>query len=111
MLSALGMTAKEAELWRPKTAGAFDWAKWAHSKELTVLPESALAKAGDFVIFDFSHIGIVVSDQPNVGTITTVEGNTNGKGERDSAAGDGVWQKTRQPSLVKCYIRILPEAA
>lgn len=106
VLTALNLTSKAAELWRSKTAGAFDWEKWARSKGLTILPETAKAKAGDFVIFDFSHIGIVVKDQ--VGNfIETVEGNTNGKGERDSVAGDGVWRKTRQQSLVKCYIRMM----
>jgi hypothetical protein len=49
------------------------------------------ARAGDFVVFDFSHIGIVAADQKAVtDNIQTIEGNTNGKGERDGLAGDGV---------------------
>lgn len=95
------------EAWRCKDASAYGWEKWGVQKGLQVLPETALAKAGDFVTFDFSHIGIVVADQVNPGaTIETVEGNTNGRGERDSVAGDGVWRKFRAPHLVKSYIRL-----
>lgn len=86
-------------------ASAFGWEKWAKKQGLQILPETAKAKAGDLVIFDFSHIGIVVADQIG-NTIRTCEGNTNGKGERDSASGDGVWLKTRAQSLTKCYIRL-----
>jgi len=74
-----------------------------------VPPESTLSKAGDFVVFDFSHIGLVIADQGSpVDEILTVEGNTNGRGERDSEAGDGVWKKKRKPGLTKSYIRLLP---
>jgi hypothetical protein len=105
VLACFKLTPKAAELWRCKSAGAFDWEKWATTKGLIVLPETAKAKAGDFVIFDFSHIGIVVEDQ--IGdTIVTVEGNTNGKGERDSVSGDGVWLKKRHYTLVKSYLRM-----
>lgn len=37
--------------------------------------------------------------------------NTNGKGERDSTSGDGVWRKVRKKSLVKDLIRIHPSIA
>ena len=92
--------------WLCRSAGAFKWEEWAKAKGLKILTEKAQAKAGDFVVFDFSHIGIVVKDQAGL-KIETVEGNTNGKGERDSLSGDGVWRKTRNRSLVKCYIRII----
>ncbi len=66
------------------------------------------ARAGDFVVFDFSHIGIVAADQKAItGSIHTIEGNTNGKGERDSVAGDGVWKKDRAQQLTKSYLRLL----
>jgi len=59
------------------------------------------------VIFDFSHIGLVVEDQASIRSkIKTIEGNTNGKGDRDSESGDGVWEKQRMPSLAKSYIRL-----
>ncbi|MDT4291838.1 CHAP domain-containing protein [Methylomonas sp. MO1] len=98
-----------ADKWRCKDASAFGWEKWAKQKNLLVLPETEKAKAGDFVIFDFSHIALVVKDQTTVKEkLITIEGNTNGKGDRDSETGDGVWRKERQPSLTKSYVRIIP---
>lgn len=94
--------------WRCRGASAFGWIKWAEKNNLYVTDEKELAKAGDIVVFDFSHIGIVVEDQlPGKDYIVTVEGNTNGKGDRDSATGDGVWRKTRKTNLVKAYIRLV----
>lgn len=101
-------TFSQAEKVRCRDASAFGWEKWARSWGLQVLPETALARRGDFVVFDFSHIGIVADDQATIlSRIRTIEGNTNGKGERDSEAGDGVWRKEREPHLTRCYIRIL----
>lgn len=105
--SAIGLKPEAVEGWRCKDASAFGWEKWAKQHGLQVLPETAQAKAGDFVVFDFSHIGIVVKDQTG-DVIETVEGNTNGRGDRDSETGDGVWKKTRARSLTKVYIRVLP---
>lgn len=92
--------------WRCKDASAFGWEKWALLKRLQVLPETELALSGDLAVFDFSHIGIVAVDQTPGRSIETIEGNTNGLGQRDSESGDGVWRKTRKPSLVKCFIRL-----
>jgi hypothetical protein len=98
---------QDVEKWRPKTAGAFDFARWAREKGLRILPEQAEVKAGDLVIFDFSHIGIVVNGALSGSQfIETVEGNTNGKGERDSESGDGVWRKKRARHLAKQFIRL-----
>ena len=98
---------KLTESWRPKTAAAFDFANWAKERNLQILNRTARALAGDLAIFDFSHIGVVIRDQSKGSTqIVTVEGNTNGKGERDSTSGDGVWRKIRPTRLVRCYIRI-----
>ena len=85
-------------------ASAYGWEKWAKKQGFELLDESMPALLGDFVTFDFSHIGIVVADRGAV--IETIEGNTNGKGERDSVAGDGVWRKTRARPLVKTFIRL-----
>ena len=98
---------KEAENWRPQTAGAFDFERWAKEKGLQVLNKKSLAKAGDLVVFDFSHIGIVVKDQLSPDSIECIEGNTNGSGQRDSNAGDGVWRKRRSASLVRSFIRLI----
>lgn len=101
------LTFAMADKLRCRDASAFGWEKWARGVGFQVLPETALARAGDFVVFDFSHIGLVIADQPALATpIRTIEGNTNGKGERDSVAGDGVWIKERIHTLTKCYIRI-----
>jgi hypothetical protein len=103
------LTDEKIKTWRPRTAGAFDFANtWAKTNKYKILDETAIAKAGDIVIFDFSHIGLVVEDQATAtSNIVCVEGNTNGKGERDSVSGDGVWRKTREPKLVKQYIRFI----
>lgn len=105
---ALGLaTFSLAEKWRCRDASAFGWEKWAKQHEITLLPETEKAKAGDFVVYDFSHIGLVIEDQSSIKKkIQTMEGNTNGKGDRDSESGDGVWEKERAPNLVKSYIRI-----
>lgn len=91
---------------RCKDASAFGWIKWAQKNGLQVFDENSTTKPepGDFVVFDFSHIGIVVGTEP--GKIITVEGNTNGKGERDSTSGDGVWKKTRDIGLVRAFLRL-----
>lgn len=96
------------EQWRPKTAAAFGYIEWAKKRPNTtkVLPETAAPKVGDLVIFDFSHIGIVV--EVNRGSFKAVEGNTNQRGTRDSDSGDGVWLKTRKNSLVRAFVRIHP---
>ena len=96
-----------AEKWRCRDASAFGWEKWAKQHEIALLSEAEKAKAGDFVVYDFSHIGLVIEDQSSIKSkIKTIEGNTNGKGDRDSESGDGVWEKERAPSLAKSYIRI-----
>lgn len=107
---ALGIKEGETIYWRPKTAGAFDFIKWAERSGLYITDEKEQAKAGDLVVFDFSHIGIVAEDQlPGKDYIDTIEGNTNGKGERDSVSGDGVWRKQRKVNLVRAYIRLLKD--
>ena len=100
----------EVNKFRCQDASAFGWEKWARDRSsmLQILTEVKKAQAGDIVVFDFSHVGIVISDQEFISDpIETVEGNTNGKGERDSVSGDDVWKKFRPSSLVKCYIRFM----
>ena len=104
---AEGMNLTRPESWRPKTAGAFDFARWAREKNLLILPESAEVFPGDIVIYDFSHIGIITDRAIALSVyIEAIEGNTNGKGERDSTSGDGVWRKTRARGLAKQFIRL-----
>jgi hypothetical protein len=94
--------------WRPRTAAAFGYISWAKSRPCTtqILSSKAKPKVGDFAVFDFSHIGVIVG--VNKDGFQCVEGNTNGRGDRDSTSGDGVWLKTRTASLVRNYIRINP---
>lgn len=106
VLRWLNLKVMTPEQWRPKTALAYGFKNWAQARPNTtiILDESHPAKAGDIVTFDFSHVGIVVSEEN--GSITTLEANTNGRGERDSESGDGVWQKVRKKNLVRNFIRI-----
>lgn len=102
----LELTDKQAERFRPKTAGAWDLANWArqNKERVSVLTETAKALPGDIIIFDFSHVGIVESDAGE--NFNTIEGNTNGAGTRDSDTGDGVWRKVRERSLARNLLRI-----
>lgn len=100
-------SAAAADKWRCRDARAFGWEPWAASRGLAVLPEGTLARRGDFIVFDFSHIGIVREDQADVHMeIHTIEGNTNGAGGGHARGGDGVWLKSRSPSLAKSLLRI-----
>lgn len=108
-----GFTLAQAEKVRCRDASAFGWEKWAKSWDLKLLPESELARAGDFVVFDFSHIGLVIENQKTLKSkIKTIEGNTDKPGSIRKASdvhqrdGDGVWEKERSPQLTKSYIRI-----
>ena len=99
-----GMTSKQYEAWRCKSARAFDWMIWAHKKQLKVLAENETPEAGDFMVFDMSHIGVirqVFSD----GHLETIEANTGETGGRD---GEGCYIKHRAPQLARCFIRALP---
>jgi hypothetical protein len=104
----LGLRSSTPSSWKPKTAAAFGFISWAKTRTHTtdILPDTALAQPGDIVVFDFSHVGIVTGVKGS--KIMTVEGNTNGRGERDSESGDGVWAKSRAASLARNFIRIHP---
>ena len=102
------LSLSDPEAWRPKTAGAWDMANWARKHGRPIFGETAEVRAGDLILFDFSHIGLVVEAAPvGVDRIVTVEGNTNGAGDRDSTAGDGVWEKERSRHLAKQFIRLV----
>lgn len=100
--SSFGMSLKEFDTWRCKSARAFDWRDWAHKRKLPVLPETATALPGDIIIFDFSHIGLIEADLGRAG-FATLEANTNTAGSRE---GDGCWTKTRARTLAQCIIRL-----
>lgn len=93
------------ESWRPKTALAYGFEDWGREHHLQVLPETAIARPGDIVTYDFSHVGLVVDNQQPGVSIRTIEGNTNKAGSRD---GDGVYNKFRDQHLVRRFIRVQP---
>ena len=75
---------------RPQTAGAWDFENWARKQvnngvELRK-PTNEDIKAGDIVIYTFSHIGLAVKDIDSSGYVTTIEGNTNGAGSREGGS-------------------------
>jgi hypothetical protein len=107
VIAWLGLKTRTPEAWRPKTALAYGFLGWAKERPNTtkIIDRSEQAQAGDIVMYTFSHVGIVISD--NGKSIQTIEGNTNGEGSRE---GDGVYFKTRSRSLVRSYVRISPSA-
>ena len=104
----LGLRATTPAKWRPKTALAYGFIKWAQARPATctVLPDTAIPQPGDLVCYDFSHIGIVKESRGD--KFVAIEGNTNGRGDRDSETGDG---KVRPRKLAKCFIRIRPSGS
>ena len=92
----------------PRTAGAWDFENWArqestHGVELRK-PTNEDIKAGDIVIFTFSHIALAVKDIDPSGYVVTIEGNTNGAGSRE---GGSVLEKKRHVSKIRSRIRIV----
>lgn len=110
-----GLQEDEVFDFRCRSARAFSWQSWAENKGFQVFVElddtkapAELVQAGDIIIYNFSHIGIAVENQPTLkDRIVAVEGNTNGKGERDSTTGDGVWIKKRNPVEILCIVRMI----
>lgn len=99
----LGLRATTPAKWRPKTALAYGFIKWAQARPATcmVLPDTVEPMPGDLVCYDFSHIGIVKRSLGD--KFEAIEGNTNGAGSRE---GDGVYLKVRPRKLARCFIRI-----
>ena len=96
--------AESATFKRPRTAGAFDFENWSLAQGAETQTKRGPGddvKAGDIVIFKFSHIGIAVTDAKN-GTVDCTEGNTDADGSRE---GGGVFRKTRKLSQIKTRIR------
>lgn len=93
---------------RPRTAGAWDFENWAKKQATNGIdlrkPTNEDIKAGDIVIFTFSHIGLAVADIDSSGYVKTIEGNTNGLGSRE---GGSVLEKDRHVSKIRSRIRIL----
>jgi hypothetical protein len=98
---------------RPKTAAAYrggGFEAWARSKYpaavLSMRPTQI--RAGDLVIYSFSHIGIASTNSDISGNFRCIEGNTNAQGSRE---GNGVWEKSRNMSSVRSAVTISPSAS
>jgi hypothetical protein len=93
---------------RPRTAGAWDFENWAKQQSANGVelrkPTNEDIKAGDIVVFTFSHIGLAVKDADSSGYVVTIEGNTNGAGSRE---GGSVLEKKRHVSKIRSRIRIV----
>jgi hypothetical protein len=103
VLMVLGPYAK-----RPRSAAVRLWVPAALRLGWTVFgPRDGLyfPRAGDIVVFTFSHIGIV--EGVEAGTVRTIEGNTDDAGGRE---GTKVCRRRRALSACKSFIR-LPEEA
>lgn len=89
----------------PQTAGAWDFENWCRAQDNTVRlrkPPADDIRAGDILVYTFSHIGIATGPPDKDGNVPTVEGNTNGSGSRE---GDGVYAKLRPVSKIRSRIR------
>ncbi len=104
--AALGKTPAQLEQWRCKSAAAFGWIDWANKRGVESFNDSQehALHTGDIMVFDMSHIGIVTDDNGKT-LVYTIEANTGATGGRD---GDGCFAKTRQRSLARRFLRILP---
>jgi len=93
---------------RPRTAGAWDFERWANAQKgkgvkLIKNPKAKDFQVGDIVVFKFSHIGLCVGESDD-NTIPTIEGNTDDSGSRE---GGGVYEKVRSINKVRSIIRII----
>lgn len=106
VLKAFGFNPDQAETWRCKSAGAFEWINWAKRRSLQVLNPHAILHAGDIVVYSYSHIEIVTDDDNTTdGPFVAIGANTNASASRD---GEGCFEKPRNRHAVKNFIRILP---
>jgi hypothetical protein len=87
---------------RPETAAAWGFEAWAREERQKLFKPRTTIKAGDIVMFTFSHIGFAIADEKN-GAVKTVEGNTNQSGSRE---GGGVYIQSRKTSLIRSHIRL-----
>lgn len=89
---------------RPTTAGAWDFENWSKAQDKSTNTKRDPGddiRAGDIVIFTFSHIGLAVKDSKG-GRVETVEGNTDAAGSRE---GGCVGRQSRKLSSIKARIR------
>lgn len=82
---------------RPKNANAFGFIDWSKGKKYAQLRQNPrFVKAGDIVIFSYSHVGIASTDSDENGNFKDVGGNTS----------NGVYEKTRNIKTLKAAITL-----
>ena len=99
----------DAEDWRPKTAAAFGLIDWGEKRRMLIMDDNPIhvLHTADIVVFDFSHVGLLVNDfvKDGISWIKTIDGNTSpDSGDNE---GGGVFVRTRKRSTAKRFIRIL----
>ncbi|WKE64619.1 CHAP domain-containing protein [Gallaecimonas kandeliae] len=77
------------------------WAKQQGCLIFSPHSKTYAPRAGDIVVFTFSHIGIVESNNGKL--VSTIEGNTNAAGSREGVC---VARKSRSLSIVRKFIRL-----
>lgn len=90
---------------RPTTASAFALELWSMTQDKSTNTKAKPGrdiKAGDIIVFKFSHCGFAASSPDANGFFYAYEGNTNDAGSRD---GGSVLKKMRHISKVRCRIR------
>lgn len=89
----------------PTTASVSNFrTRWAPAQNCLVFRPSDQTQRphkGDVVVYTFSHIGIV--DEVAANMVWTIEGNTNEAGSREGTA---VLRKSRNFSIIRCFIRL-----
>ncbi|MEI6870696.1 MAG: hypothetical protein WCL08_00300 [Verrucomicrobiota bacterium] len=106
VLDAFKFTAAQAEEWRPKTAGAWDFERWGREKGLLVVadadqPDFVLHTA-DIVTFRYSHIEMISNDSGE--SLLSIGGNTDDGLGRDGGA---VCEHWHPRNTARRYIRLL----
>ena len=80
---AMKQSGREFTFDRPRTAGAWDLENWSRKQDGSTNTKRSPdldIKAGDIVIFKFSHVGFAVGTPTESEALPTVEGNTDHAG-------------------------------
>lgn len=99
---------EEVKFNRPRTAGAWDFEKWALERSggkdsgVILIKPPKIILAGDILIYTFSHIGLAETDESR-NAVEAIEGNTDTSGSRE---GGGVYDRIRRKDQIRSVIRI-----
>jgi hypothetical protein len=89
----------------PRTASAFGFIDWAKNKPFAqVRTNPRFVKAGDIVVYAYSHVGIATTNSNASGIFNSCDGNTVKSGV------EGVFEKPKKISSLKAAISLTPNA-